>query len=254
MAKNSMIKWTRSDAMKLSYAVREFNRTIKELETEENKLYLPEPLNYKDVKEKIFTRNELNRQINSLNRFNRENEQRLVKTDMGELLTKWEYKELKKEKRRAEKRLTRDLIEEKEKNAGLRAGFRTQREKELEENIKSLNKLFTSKGYDFKKIKNRLHRIGIGISDYDYYKADIYRQNFYTALKDIKSFKNYKILKEKLDSINNPIKFFEYIQQSDTLSDLFLYYKEGDGLVYGSYASNEDAFNKALEELGLIKE
>lgn len=252
MAKNSMIRWTRSDAMKLSHAVREFNKNIAKLETEENKLVLPEKIDYKDVKSKIWTKQELNRQLNSLKRFSREKEQKIIKLQDDVEITNWEYKELKKEKKRAEKRLTSELIQVKEENARKRAGFRTAREKELEENLKSLDKLYSAKGFDFKQIKKRLHKIGIGISDYEMYRANIYRENFYTALKDIKSFKNYRVLKEKIDSIKNPLEFFEYIQQSEALSDLFLYYKNGDGLVYGSFATNEDAFNYGLEQLGLI--
>lgn len=247
-----MIRWTRSDYMKLSSAVRKFNKTIKQLETEENKLQLPELIDYKDIKEKIFTRAELKRRLNALHRFNKETEQQIIKTETGVDITKWEYKELKKEKKRAERRLETRLIEVKEENVGKRIGFKTSEEKEIEATLKSLNKLYSVKGYDFIQLKRRLHKIGIGVKDYDLWRKDIYRQNYYEALKGVKNFKNYKLLKNKLDSIKNPIEFFDYIQQNDILSDLFLYYKSGDGLVYGSFANNEDAFNYALEQLGLI--
>lgn len=236
--------------MRLSHAVREFNKNIAKLEIEKNKLVLPEKIEYKDVKSKIWTRYELNRQIRALKRFSRENEQKILNLQNDVEITNWEYKELKKEKKRAEKRLASELIQVKEENAGKRAGFRTAKEKEIEANIKSLDKLFSAKGFDFKQIRKRIHKIGG--RDYELYKADIFRKNFYRALEDTKSYKNYKLLKAKLDSIKNPIEFFEYIGQSEALSDLFLFYKNGDGLVYGSFATNEDAFDYGLDQLGLI--
>lgn len=68
----SRIRWTRSDYARLGRAISDFNKKIKELETEENKLYLPESRNYKLEKKDIQTRAELNRVINSLKRFSNE--------------------------------------------------------------------------------------------------------------------------------------------------------------------------------------
>ena len=39
-------------------------------------------------------------------------------------------------------------------------------------------------------------------------------------------YKNYKLLKEKLEGIENPIQFYNYVKQSDIISDLFLFYKD----------------------------
>lgn len=65
----SKIKWQQKDYVTLGKAVANFNKKINELNKEEKKLYLPDTITYKEVKENIVTRNELNRVIKSLKRF-----------------------------------------------------------------------------------------------------------------------------------------------------------------------------------------
>jgi hypothetical protein len=110
MADNK-IRWNRSDTATLSWAVRNYNKKIRELKTEENKLYLPEEISYKDIKENITTRRELNRNINSLKRFQREDAAELYVTQAGEQMTKWERRELGIQSRVAIRRLNRELAE-----------------------------------------------------------------------------------------------------------------------------------------------
>ena len=46
---------------------------------------------------------------------------------------------------------------------------------------------------------------------------------------------------------------YNYINQSDTLKDIFLYYRdENTANTYGGFKSNQNAFNKALDDLNLI--
>lgn len=72
MAKQYNIRWRQGDYVKLGKAVAQFNRKIKEIQTEENKMYLPSFEKYEWQKENIKTRQEYNRVINSLKRFSQE--------------------------------------------------------------------------------------------------------------------------------------------------------------------------------------
>lgn len=72
MATQGKIRWQQKDYLSLGRAVANFNKKINELQKEEKKLYLPETKNYKEIKQNIQTRNELNRIINSLKRFSKE--------------------------------------------------------------------------------------------------------------------------------------------------------------------------------------
>lgn len=92
----SKIKWQQKDYLSLGRAVANFNKKINKLQSEEKKLYLPDLKNYKDIKENIQTRRELNRVINSLKRFSKEGAEDLYVTKAGEQITKWERKELRK--------------------------------------------------------------------------------------------------------------------------------------------------------------
>lgn len=92
----SKIRWQQKDYLSLGRAVANFNKKINKLQSEEKKLYLPELKNYKDIKENIQTRSELNRVINSLKRFSKEGAEDLYVTKAGEQITKWELKELRK--------------------------------------------------------------------------------------------------------------------------------------------------------------
>ena len=79
MSKQSLIRWKRSDYGSLQKAVNQFNKTIKELESIESDLVLPDPINYKNIKSGITTRRELNRIIGSLQRFSNPAKQKAVK-------------------------------------------------------------------------------------------------------------------------------------------------------------------------------
>ena len=53
----SQIKWKQGDYVKLGKAVSEFNKKVNELRNEENKLYLPETIKYKDSAYRQINRN-----------------------------------------------------------------------------------------------------------------------------------------------------------------------------------------------------
>lgn len=108
---DSKIRWNRSDTATLSRAVREFNKKIRELKTEENKLYLPDEISYKETKENILTRRNLNATINSLKRFQKEGAENLYTTKAGEKMTKWERTELGIQARVAIRRLNKEYQE-----------------------------------------------------------------------------------------------------------------------------------------------
>ena len=50
----SNIRWPKKDYLTLGKAVANFNKKIRELQTEENKLYLPEPVEYRTNKKRDF--------------------------------------------------------------------------------------------------------------------------------------------------------------------------------------------------------
>lgn len=238
MAKQYNIKWNRSDIGKLSSAVRQFNKTIKKLESAESDLVLPDVVDYKELKSGITTRQELNRMIGSLRRFTNPAKQKAIKLDSGIEITAWEYTELKAERRRAEKRLTGELF-------GLEAtlGTGNKRINEIRGTIASLQKLETAIGEDFKRIRERIKVQGT--SDFNRKKAKTFQDNFIKAFKGM----GRKEIVEYAQKFKDPEEFWNAIKDSG-FSNLQEFYDESEGILRFSMDSDERYFYE-LEQLGL---
>lgn len=243
----SVIRWSRGDYLKLSYAVRKFNQTISELEGLDKNV-LPEEFKYTDLRDSIYSRRELNRIIKALRRFSKTSQQKVVESPSGEKITQWELSELKKAQKRALGNVTdqaRAIVEDSTNVMG-DAEF-----KKLLRTKESIEDLFNRKGAEFRRTKERTKNWGK--SDYELWRASIFKENYMNALKEMSKYRNYKLLKDKLESIENPIRFYEYIKQNDIISDLFLFYKDkATAQTYGGFVDNQEAFNTALEQLGIL--
>lgn len=249
------IRWKQTDYLSLGRAVANFNKKINLLNKEEKKLYLPEVKSYKEIKENIKTRAELNRIISSLKRFSKEGAEDIYTTKAGEIMTKWERQELGKQVKIAERGLRREAkkLEIPISSGYSKAQMGSRAYQEILSNLRTLRNLEFKKGKELISFKERLAKFGN--LDYRMLKATIFRENFMTALiqSGAENFENYSLLAGKMKRIKNPIKFFEFISQSNVFSDIFDYYKPGDGLIYGAFSGEEERFNFGLEELGLLE-
>lgn len=240
MAKQSMIRWNRSDYGKLSYAVRKFNENLRKLDSVESDLILPDPVDYKELKSGITTRQELNRLIGSLQRFSNPAKQKAVKLDSGIEITSWEYTELKRERKRAERRMTGELM-------GLEAtlGTGNKRINEISGTITSLYKLETVKGEEFNRIRKRIK--SQGVSDFEVRQAMTFKERF---LKTYRTLGRTEIV-EYAESFKNPLEFWEAIKDSE-FKNLEEWYDEAKGTVQFAMESDERYYYE-LEKLGLSK-
>lgn len=245
---NSQINWRKGDYISLGKAVSQFNRKINELQKEESKNYLPDILNYADIKENITTRRELQRVINSLRRFKEEGAEDLYRTQAGEEITKWERRELGIESRTAQIRLTKELknlYAPKQGEKFSRAQMGSIRVREIEAQLRNLKQIETKKGYEFKRLKERIHNVGT--SDYENRKAIIFRNNFMNELTNLKN-NNKEFLKvyEYFEKIKNPIEFFNTTQKSQVLQDFFEWYIDPEN--YGNFKDNNDLVDYIINE------
>lgn len=238
---DSLIRWRKGDYIKLGQAVSRFNKIINSLDVDERD-YLPELRDYKEMKKHITSRKELNRIIKSLKRANVENLLSTRTFDSGEQISKWEFSEINKAKRRALRNLNveRTSILQGRESIGM-GDERLSEIKAIEDSFETLNE---KTGSDLKRLKSRI--MSVGRSDYKLAKDKLFMENFYTALEGISNFKNYDILKRELDKIKNPTKFYEFVKKSPVLMDLFLWYKESDSLFYGGFSDNQEAFDSTL--------
>ena len=245
----SVIRWTRSDYARLSYAVRQFNKKVSELEKLEGNV-APEEFDYREVRDSIYSRKELNRVIKSLKRINRESQQRIRTLDSGEQITQWELSELKKAQKRAVGRTTdkaRAIVESDINVMGDREFKQLIRTKERSEEV------WKGVGSDFKRTAKRT--LNWGKTDYDLWRASIFRDNYMKALEEMSNYRNFDLLVNKLKSIENPIQFYNYVGQSNILSDLFIFYKDkATAQTYGGFKDNQEAFDTAIfDQLGITR-
>lgn len=237
----SLIRWKRGDYIRLGRAISRFNQIINEIEVDE-KSVLPETRNYKELKENINSRKELNRIIKALNRANTYNLQQTREYASGEVVTDWEYREINKATRRAMRNLEGERASILQGRESI--GMGDERLSEIKAMENSIDQLETRKGSAFEKLKERI--FSLGRSDYKITRDKQFQENFYKALEGVSNFQNYDLLKHELDKIKNPTKFYEYVKKSPVLMDLFLWYKESDSLFYGGFSDNEDAFDSTL--------
>lgn len=214
------IKWKQSDYIQLGKAIKEFNRTVLSLETDENQAFLPEMQNYQDMKENIKTRNELNRYIKSLKRFKNESSQKIVELESGEKITLWEQREIEKLANRALIRVDQEIAEqEKPTESGYSlaqmGSLEVNRLKKQAENIKGWqSKTQSSFRRNIESIKN------LGRLDYDYRKAEIYMQNYKDEMAKYSSYDNYEQFEKFVNRYKNPLSFWNRVKNHEILKDL----------------------------------
>lgn len=249
----SLIRFRRKDVGKLSYAIRQFNNKIKELEGIE-KEFAPDELVYSDIKKNITTRREFNRIIKSLKRFTREGQEDIIKLDSGENISKWERHELNLATRRAEKSLTIELMKEAQNPVNV-FGMKSNRIREIEATLNNISNIEKVTGSKFRKIKERI--FALGTQDKSLKRAKIFKENYLKGLQDkqFKSFKNYDLFMNFINNkLKNPQKFYDTITKSEVLSNFFFWYDSSEGIIsFAGFLSNEDAFNTGLQDLGLLK-
>ena len=250
---DNLIRWKRGDYVKLSKAVASFNRKVNQLEVDERK-YLPDLKDYKELKDTIKSRKELNRIVKSLRNFNIEGAEAVVSLPSGKNLTKWEYHELKIGRNRALKLLEENLERQERENPYSKFGIETKGIENTKKTIASLGKLETSTGYNFDILSARI--FNLGSYDYRLTKAETYRENFMKVFENFSDYEGYDKLKEKLDSIKNPEDFYEFVKQSPILQDIFEisdsdHVPNPNAQTYGGFTTNQEAFNTALMQVGL---
>lgn len=248
---NSNMKWSRGDYIKLGIYVNKYNNKINELG---NLSYLPKRLEYQNLKSRILSRQEYNRNLEELKGFLQEGAEEKIQLKSGELITKWEKEKLNREIKIAKSRLTKEMkeLEKPYKSAYSKAQMGYEEYRNILTQLRDIGDLENRRGDSFARLKDRISRIGI--LDYKMLKATVYRENFMESLKIYENMRGYDILNKKLSSIKNSIKFFEYIEKSDVFSDLFVYYQDNDKNNYGNFESVQDRFNYGIEELGLFEE
>lgn len=252
---NNQNKFSKAQLAELRKAVINFNKKRNKLITEENKMYLPEEINYKYQQKRIETTKELNRYIKSLQAFNKQGAEKLVTLENGNIITKWQKQQIQYASRRAMKsqlarleELNKPTIDGKFSRAQMPdeevAGILT--------NIEDIEGLWNRKGDSFKRLANRIDLLG----HFDYYerKNRIYKDNYLEMLKTVGAvnYENYDKFYNRIKNLS-PGEFYEFVNKNKNLGDMRLIYDTFKGVVHSNYTmTNEENFNEMLQELEII--
>lgn len=250
--RESLIRWKINDYKELEKAVNSFNRKIKRLERR-GKTSLPKTLDYVKTRKEIRSRKELNRILRSLEDFKKKGTEEIIKLQSGIEITKWEYGELKKARRRAKTRLTNESRKiSASRNASL--GMGDERLSQIESILESFENLENKKGFEFKRTKERI--LLQGSIDINLKRAETFRTNFLESMKEASTMEGYDKLVNSLNKIKNPIDFYNKVRKSQIAMDFGVWYKEigegTDNISYGAFATSQDMFNLMLNELDIF--
>ena len=250
MAKQTRIQMTNKDYITLEKAVNKFNKRVRELERlEDDSSYLPEKRNFKEVLKSFETRDEFNRIIKSLNNFSTQKSSGVrVTLETGQEISRWELTELNKARRRAYK----NLMTEKATilNERISIGIGDERLREINRQLEKVENVLKTNQRDFNRIKGQVFKYGS--IDY-YFKQDLlFQKNFLEAIEDLINLDNYDILLNEVRKRENPTDLWNWVKNSEILSDVFLWYDNNKGnKSYGAFASNDQRLDSALENLGI---
>lgn len=243
------IRWKRRDYSKLSYAVRRFNRLITTIDDGTYRgLY--KGRDYASLKSTIHTRSQFNKVIKELNSATIDNLENIIKLPSGEILSSWEYKVLKSNRRSAINKLNKELKMMISDNDKLTSKAIFDRTIEIQDTIKSLQGLEQGKKDVLDRLRTRI--LSIGSNDYYFRKAKTFQDNIKNNLKDLKGYRSYNKLKKYVNSFKNPVDFWNEIKGNAVLMDFFSWYKNNkNSRIYG-YKSTDDALDEALVKQGIL--
>lgn len=246
-----MIRWSKGDYIKLGKAVSNFNKQISKNETEANKLYLPEPMNYKELRDRIQTREGLNAYLQQLKRINLPNAFNLETLENGTIITKYQKGELNRARSQAINQLSQEIsdIEKKTKvdygvysDIALPNAFKTGKQKELEAKLKDFKELYKLSGKDFKK---RASQLMINQTELKFRRAYIFRQNYMKVMREKYSlFRDFWIFERWANKHKNPIDFYNSLPEGEEYFPNDLYRHSDETL-------SEEEFSTFLEEIGI---
>ena len=226
------IRWSKSDYVRLGKAVADFNRQISANTTQENKLYLPKEINYKELRNEIKTRQGLEAYIQQLKRINLEGSFALEKLEGGAVVTRYQRRELQRALSQVVPELESKIQAEQIKTLKsygklptdkLDEPFKGYQQKKLEARLKDYKELFTLSG---EKFRSRAKQLMINQTEKKYRQAYQFRKNYMKEMQKYRNFRDYWIFKKYYaDRHKDPVRFYEDLPDDDTYFPDDLYYQ-----------------------------
>lgn len=192
------IRYDKKLNSEIARVVRNYNAKIKRIENyfDSFNYMLPEKMSIKNLKQNVYTRNELRRKLKELQRYSTRGIEQTMTTKSGYSLSKYEYINLKKETARVKRNITRELTRlesEQPKVFGVKQSktfaqmgdsyylnLEARREK-LQKDIQALDKV------DYESYKQLVYKTGRNME----YNNSLFRENYKKMLTDLAYYVKY---------------------------------------------------------------
>ena len=229
------IRYDKKFNQEINKIIRNYNAKIKRISKYEDSFnyQLPELMSKKNLKQNVYTRNELKRKLNELKRYSTRGIEKSMQLEGGYILSRYEYENLKREKARIQRNLSREIkrLESEKPRVYGKEQFITfaqmgdpyyltsiGRKKAVDIDYKKL----TSE--EFKKYKQMIYKIGRSQE----YETSLFRDNYKKMLFDLAYYTNYdkekiNYLNEKIDKLNNK-KFYKLFHTEKGIKAITEYY------------------------------
>lgn len=226
------IRYDKKLNQEIDRTIKNFNQKIARLEKQERQL-LPSKIRKKELKESVYTRQELQRRLKELQRFSKRGSEDVIETKGGVKLTKYELDKIKRENTRIKRNLSREIkrkTEEKPKVFGKKQAstFSQMGEQEflnLVSRRKALNK-------DIEKLNEeelqRLVKLLEKTSTKKRYMDNIFKENYFEMFAVLGYFSGYNA--DKLNEIRDklfklrPDKFLKLFNEDRAIKAILDYY------------------------------
>lgn len=243
---------------KLTKAVRNYNAKISRLQKTNPSLALPDKVSVRQIKQISGNRAEVLRTLNSLKRFSKRGAEETIVLPSGELISKYELEELKRESARLKRNMTKRiniLASTKPKVAGIEQDYTY-----AEMGDMHLNNLIAKRN----ALRNLDKNLGKDINIKDYinflkktrnkqnYQIDIFKSNYLDKMLFSQAYfigydqEKIKTIKEKLNTLSNKdfLKAFDNEKLIQMIRDMYQ-----DLTKSGNYFIFEEQLTNVYDEL-----
>ena len=105
------IRYDKKLNQEIRKVINNYNAKIRRIEKYDDSFnyQLPEKITKKDLQQNVYTRNELRRKLNELKRYSQRDIEKSMQLAGGYVLSRYEYENLKREKARVKRNISREL-------------------------------------------------------------------------------------------------------------------------------------------------
>lgn len=229
------IRYDKKLNQEINKVINNYNAKIRRIEkyVDSYNYQLPEKMNLKTLKQNAYTRTELRRKLNELKRYSQRGIEKSMQTSGGYIISRYEFENLKREKARVQRNISRELTRletEKARVYGKPQAYTfaqmgdsrylsfLARKKRIQEEFTKFNT------EDFERYKEFVYSTGRNIE----YENSLFRENYEKMLFDLAYYTKYpdeKIqeLKKKLDKLPNK-KFYKLFHTEQGIKEVIYQY------------------------------